>query len=309
MTGSRSSNHADEAMSESSQNRQSEPIREVTPRPEQATHKVMENFMIKMTKLLEASMATKRDERVPATGVDEALEGFLKFRPPEFYGEVEQEIKVELILEQLNDIYDTFKYEDTMRALDPLPPIGFAAAVEAAIRTKKADQAVIQRKAATGSAATPYKCPGQGLWKPRDPKRPYGKLRTGNGGRQTLTPGRVHKCPEMQQELPKMSKRTGRPPVMRGATEEGNNKPQVKAKVYTLNGLPVYTKAEVVETCNDWWMGIFAGLKCLRPDSVRAAGQVAFRFIKTYENPIPTKVTILVMIMCSEASEDCTVCG
>ncbi|KAI5681103.1 hypothetical protein M9H77_02330 [Catharanthus roseus] len=52
---------------------------------------------------------------VVATGADEALEQFLKFRPPEFYGEVEQEIKVELFLEQLNDIYDTLKYEDAMR--------------------------------------------------------------------------------------------------------------------------------------------------------------------------------------------------
>ncbi|KAI5681522.1 hypothetical protein M9H77_02750 [Catharanthus roseus] len=74
--GSQSPNHADEAVSESSQNRQSEPIREATPRPEQAIH---------------------------------------KFRPPEFYGEVEQEIKAKLFLEQLNDIYDTLKYEDALR--------------------------------------------------------------------------------------------------------------------------------------------------------------------------------------------------
>ncbi|KAI5650353.1 hypothetical protein M9H77_36358 [Catharanthus roseus] len=85
----------DEAMSESSQSKQSEPIREATPRLKQVTHKVMENFMIKMTKLLEASMATRRNER--------------------FYKEVEQEIKYELFLEQLNDIYNTLKYEDAMR--------------------------------------------------------------------------------------------------------------------------------------------------------------------------------------------------
>ncbi|KAI5668046.1 hypothetical protein M9H77_17899 [Catharanthus roseus] len=103
MSGSQSPNHVDEAMSESSQNRQSEPMREATPRPEQ------------MTELLETSMATRRNERVPATGADEALERFLKFRPPEFYGDVEQEIKVELFLEQLNDIYDTLKYEDALR--------------------------------------------------------------------------------------------------------------------------------------------------------------------------------------------------
>ncbi|KAI5663061.1 hypothetical protein M9H77_22384 [Catharanthus roseus] len=43
------------------------------------------------------------------------------------------------------------------RALAPLPPMGFAAVVEATIRTEMADQAVIQRKADIGSAATPYK--------------------------------------------------------------------------------------------------------------------------------------------------------
>ncbi|KAI5663005.1 hypothetical protein M9H77_22328 [Catharanthus roseus] len=71
ISGSQSPNFADEAMSESSQNRQSEPLREATPRPEQATHK--------------------------------------------FYGDVEQETKDELFLEQLNDIYDTLKYEDALR--------------------------------------------------------------------------------------------------------------------------------------------------------------------------------------------------
>ncbi|KAI5672228.1 hypothetical protein M9H77_12592 [Catharanthus roseus] len=76
MSGSQSPNRADEAMSESSQNRQSEPMREATPRPGQATY---------------------------------------KFRPPEFYGDVEQETNAELFLEQLNDIYDTLKYEDALR--------------------------------------------------------------------------------------------------------------------------------------------------------------------------------------------------
>ncbi|KAI5669314.1 hypothetical protein M9H77_19167 [Catharanthus roseus] len=90
-------------------------MREATPRLEQATHKVIENFMTKMTELLETSMATRRNKRVPATGANEALERFLKFRPPEFHGEVEQEIKAELFLEQLNDIYDTLNYEDALR--------------------------------------------------------------------------------------------------------------------------------------------------------------------------------------------------
>ncbi|KAI5666849.1 hypothetical protein M9H77_16702 [Catharanthus roseus] len=207
MSGSQSPNRADEAVSDSSHNGQSEPIREATPHPEQATHKVVENLMIKMIELLEASMATRRNERVP------------KFLPPEFYGKVEQEIKVELFLEQLNDIYNTLKYEDALRvtfaafglrgtakelwfraseartlnnqpwtfqeefkkeyiprwvheqredefqvelqrALAHLPPMGFAAVVEAATRTKMADQAVIQRKTTIGLAATHCKCSG-----------------------------------------------------------------------------------------------------------------------------------------------------
>ncbi|KAI5658308.1 hypothetical protein M9H77_27101 [Catharanthus roseus] len=51
----------------------------------------------------------------------------------------------------------------------------------------------------------------------------------------------------MQRVPLEMSERAGRPPVMRGATRERNNKPQVKAKVYALDGLPVETEAEIVE--------------------------------------------------------------
>ncbi|KAI5657953.1 hypothetical protein M9H77_26746 [Catharanthus roseus] len=242
MSDSRPCNYADKAMSENSQSRQPEPTRKNTPRPERATHMVVENFIIRMTELLETSMATRRNER---------------FRPPEFYREAEQEIKEELFLEQLNDIYDTLRYEDALRVtfagfrlqgmakdwwlrasearalknqpwtwinfqeeskresidtdenktrqfvkglreelhqeLARLPPMGFATVVEATTRTEMADQAVTQRKAAIGSAATPYKCPVQGPWKSRDFKRPHGEQRIRNGGRQTLTPGGVHR--------------------------------------------------------------------------------------------------------------------
>ncbi|KAI5668563.1 hypothetical protein M9H77_18416 [Catharanthus roseus] len=71
---SRPSNYADEAVSENSQSRQPEPTGENTPRPERAMYTVMENFMIRMTELLETSMATRRNERVPAIGTDEVLE-------------------------------------------------------------------------------------------------------------------------------------------------------------------------------------------------------------------------------------------
>ncbi|KAI5681131.1 hypothetical protein M9H77_02358 [Catharanthus roseus] len=181
-------------------------------------------------------MAIRRNERVPAIGANEVLERFLKFRPPEFFGEVEQEIKAEQFLEQLNDIYDTLKYEDAPRgnltvaqytakfnrlakyylmlidtdenktrqfvkelrvelqqALAPLPPMGFAAVVKAATRIEMADQAVIQRKIAIGSTATPYKRPGQGPWKPRDFKRSRGEQRTGNECHATLTLGGAHR--------------------------------------------------------------------------------------------------------------------
>ncbi|KAI5650011.1 hypothetical protein M9H77_36016 [Catharanthus roseus] len=202
MSGSQSPNHANEAVSESFQNRQSEPIREATSRPEQATHKVIENFMIKMTELLETSMATRRNELVPATGANEALERFLKFRPSKFYGEVEQEIKAELFLEQLNDIYDTLKYEDALRVkingltatcIGSLATNGIRGRSEAATKTKMADQAVTQKKIAIGSAATPYKRPRQGPWKPRDFKRSRGEQRTGNEGQPTLTLGEAHR--------------------------------------------------------------------------------------------------------------------
>ncbi|KAI5641597.1 hypothetical protein M9H77_00175 [Catharanthus roseus] len=201
MSGSQSPNRTDEVMSENSQNRQSEPAREATPRPEQATHKVIENFMIKMTELLETSMATRRNKRVPVTRADEALERFLKFRPPEFYGDVEQEIKAELFLEQLNDIYDTLKYEDALRVM-------FAA----------------------------FRLRGM------------------------------------------MSRKAGRPPVMRGTTEGRNNKPQVKAKVYALDGLPVDTEAEVVEGM----IKIFSQLARVLIDPWSYAFFCEFAFHKTY---------------------------
>ncbi|KAI5675472.1 hypothetical protein M9H77_06422 [Catharanthus roseus] len=102
MSNSRHFNHADEAVSENSQSRQPEPIRENTPRPE-------------MMELLETSMATRRHERVPVIGTDDALERFLKFRPLEFYGESGQETKAELFLEQLNDICGTLRHKDTPR--------------------------------------------------------------------------------------------------------------------------------------------------------------------------------------------------
>ncbi|KAI5654409.1 hypothetical protein M9H77_31596 [Catharanthus roseus] len=134
---------------------------------------------------------------------------------------------------------------ELQRALAPLPPMGFAAAVEAAMRTEMADQVVIQRKTAIGSAMAPYK----------HFKRSHSKQRTGNKGRPTLTPGGSHRictycgrsghmaemcyrklrlcfkcgkpgdtkdqCPEMQQVIPEMSRKAGRPPFMEEQQKEG----------------------------------------------------------------------------------------
>ncbi|KAI5657699.1 hypothetical protein M9H77_26492 [Catharanthus roseus] len=153
---------------------------------------------------------------------------------------------------------------ELQRALAPLPPMGFAVAVEAATRTEMADQAVIQRKTTIGSATAPYKRPGQGPWKPRDFKRSRSHRictycgRSGHVAEMCYRklrlcfkcgkPGHTKdQCPEMQQVTPEMSRKAGRPPVMRGTTEGRNNKPQVKAKVYALDGSPVDTEAEVVE--------------------------------------------------------------
>ncbi|KAI5682846.1 hypothetical protein M9H77_04074 [Catharanthus roseus] len=105
--GSQSPNHADEAVSGSSQNRQFEPMREATPHPEQATIRLIDTDENKTRQFVKG-------------------------------------LKVEL-----------------QRALAPLPPMGFAAAVEAATRTEMANQAVIQMKTVIGSPVTPYKRPGQ----------------------------------------------------------------------------------------------------------------------------------------------------
>ncbi|KAI5682090.1 hypothetical protein M9H77_03318 [Catharanthus roseus] len=80
-----------------------------------ASYEIIGNFMRKMTELLEATLVNRRGERAQHTSNDEALERFLRFRPSEFHGEVEQETKAELFIEQLNDIYDTLQYEGARR--------------------------------------------------------------------------------------------------------------------------------------------------------------------------------------------------
>ncbi|KAI5672202.1 hypothetical protein M9H77_12566 [Catharanthus roseus] len=156
MSDLRSSNHADGAVSENSQSRQPELISENTPHPEQAMYTVMENFMIRMTELLETSMAIRRHERWLRASQAQALKN-----QPWTWTDFQEELKMEYIPRWVRHVRD--------------------------------------------------------------------------------------QCPEMHQDPPEMSRRTGRPPAMKGATEERSDKPQVKAKVYTLDGLPVDTEAEVVE--------------------------------------------------------------
>ncbi|KAI5657854.1 hypothetical protein M9H77_26647 [Catharanthus roseus] len=84
-----SSDHEAEAMPESSLRGQTNT----------ASHEIIGNFMTKMTELLEATLANRRGEWAQSTSNDEAMERFLRFRAPEFHGEVEQEAKAELFLE------------------------------------------------------------------------------------------------------------------------------------------------------------------------------------------------------------------
>ncbi|KAI5653375.1 hypothetical protein M9H77_30562 [Catharanthus roseus] len=104
-SGPHSPDHETEVMPESSSHGQTNT----------ASHEIMGNFMTKMTELLEATLANRRGERAQSTSNDEALERFLPFRPSDFHGEVEQEAKAELFLEQLNNIYDTLQYEGARR--------------------------------------------------------------------------------------------------------------------------------------------------------------------------------------------------
>ncbi|KAI5675885.1 hypothetical protein M9H77_06835 [Catharanthus roseus] len=176
MLGPHSPDHEAEAMPESSSHEQTNT----------ASHEIIGNFMTKMTELLEATLANRRGERAQSTSNNEALERFLRFRPPEFHGEVEQEAEGELFLEQLNDIYDTLQYEPEGygRALAPLSTTSFAATVEAATRTEIADQMAKLRTVAINASFHPHKRPGQGCWRPQYPKNPRNSNQIGNGNRQ-----------------------------------------------------------------------------------------------------------------------------
>ncbi|KAI5666411.1 hypothetical protein M9H77_16264 [Catharanthus roseus] len=178
--GPHSPGHKTEAMPESSSHRQTNA----------ASHEIIGNFMTKMTELLEATLTNRRGEGDQNASNDEALERFLRFRPPEFHGEVGQEAKAELVLEQLNDIYDTCSMKapgglrvDLQHALAPLPPTSFAATVEAATRTEIANQVTKQRTMALNASFHPHKRSGQGRWRPQYPKKPRNSNQTGNGNR------------------------------------------------------------------------------------------------------------------------------
>ncbi|KAI5663957.1 hypothetical protein M9H77_23280 [Catharanthus roseus] len=203
--------------------------------------------------LLEVSTAVRRNERVPAPGADEALERILKFLPPEFYGEVEQEIKDELFLKQLNDIYDTLKYENDLR-------VTFVAfrllrmAKDWWLRASEA-RALKNQPWTWNDFQEEFKKEyiPQGIYKVCTYCERSGHVAEVCYQKSRLSyrcgkPGHVwEQCPDMQQAPPVTSRRIGRPRAIRGATEGRSDKPQMKVKVHALDGLPVDTKVEVVE--------------------------------------------------------------
>ena len=64
----------------------------------------------KMTEVLEGAVGrqTKKTK-------DEALERFLKFQPPIFFGETDQDQKADLWMDQLEDIYAALQYTDEQK--------------------------------------------------------------------------------------------------------------------------------------------------------------------------------------------------
>ncbi|KAI5676884.1 hypothetical protein M9H77_07834 [Catharanthus roseus] len=106
---------------------------------------------------------------------------------------------------------------ELQNVLAPLPPMSFAATVEAATRIEIANQMAKQRE--------------QRVLHPNptnDLDKDCGKV--GHLARQ---------CPGGQPTILGTSRGVGRPPNAVGAPVNGNNKPQVKAKVYTLDGQPL----------------------------------------------------------------------
>ncbi|KAI5675473.1 hypothetical protein M9H77_06423 [Catharanthus roseus] len=111
----------------------------------------------------------------------------------------------------------------------------------------------------------------------------------------------------MQQEPPKTSRRT----------EERSDKPQVKAMVYTLDGLPVVTEAEVVEAVTDWTQPKIPVERATAVNVVvdvylpmhRSRAPYRCGLFKTVYNCCETgfgctQVTVLVMILCLKALEE-----
>lgn len=75
----------------------------------------MVKFMTKMTELLETTLASQKGERTSATGIDKALERFMRFRPRNSTRKKNKKLKAEQYLEHLTDIYDTLGYDDARK--------------------------------------------------------------------------------------------------------------------------------------------------------------------------------------------------
>ncbi|KAI5681609.1 hypothetical protein M9H77_02837 [Catharanthus roseus] len=106
---------------------------------------------------------------------------------------------------------DTFKYEDALRVTFAafsfeelqmiggleLPKLGHSRTNHGLgtffKKNSKMNTYLFRGKTTIGSAATHYKCPGQGPWKHRDFKRSRGEQRIGNESRPTITAGGAHR--------------------------------------------------------------------------------------------------------------------
>ncbi|KAI5680189.1 hypothetical protein M9H77_01416 [Catharanthus roseus] len=138
MSGSQSPNRTDEVMSENSQNRLSEPTRD-TPRPEQATHKLNDIYdTLKYEDALRVTFAAFRLRGMAKDWWLRASEARTLKNQLWTWNDFQEEFKKEYILRWVHtDENKTRQFVkglrvELQRALAPLPPMGFAAAVEAA---------------------------------------------------------------------------------------------------------------------------------------------------------------------------------
>ncbi|KAI5653467.1 hypothetical protein M9H77_30654 [Catharanthus roseus] len=127
-------NYADEAVSESSQNRQSEPTREATPCPEQATHKLNDIYdTLKYEDVMRVTFAAFRLRGMAKDWWLRASEARTLKNQLWTWNDFQKGIHTSLDTDE-NKTRQFVKglRVELQRTLAPLPPMGFTAAVEAA---------------------------------------------------------------------------------------------------------------------------------------------------------------------------------